>query len=201
MTNDRDRAAPYMKRLRELFGRLDGAYRRAAEQYGFSCRGCDQTCCGEHFLHHTLAEELLLAEGLETLGEEVRERIVRRARDVVTLYLRMAESGEGHQVYCPLFVDGLCSLYEYRPLICRLHGIPYDLAGPDGQPVRGEGCHKFDREIAGAGRPYVPFDRTAWFREMAGIEIGLRRELLFGGKNRKTVAGMIVDIDRKRPAP
>lgn len=190
MTSWGNDTGPHLQRLKALFARIDGAYAEAAHAYGFSCEGCDQTCCGEHFLHHTLAEQLLLAEGLSTLDVPSRERVVGRSRDVVAFYLRISEGEEKGLVLCPLLSRGRCSLYHYRPLICRLHGLPYDLSPAGEAAVRGEGCHRFDSEIA-AGRPHVPFDRTGYYREMAAIEIGLRRALGFGGRIRRTVAGMI----------
>lgn len=39
---------------------------------------------------------------------------------------------------CPLLLDGLCFLYEYRPLICRTHGLP--LLIKEGEGTRVDCC-------------------------------------------------------------
>jgi uncharacterized protein len=57
---------------------------------------------------------------LEQADPEVRERIREQGRDSDALA-------------CALLVDGRCSVYEQRPLICRSHGLPVAVAdGPDG---------------------------------------------------------------------
>src|SRR5690606_18588291 len=34
----------------------------------------------------------------------------------------MQKEGMEGQTYCPILVDGVCSLYEYRPALCRAFG-------------------------------------------------------------------------------
>jgi uncharacterized protein len=38
-------------------------------------------------------------------------------------------AGEGE---CPMLVDGLCTIYESRPFICRSHGLPLLSMGEEG---------------------------------------------------------------------
>lgn len=39
------------------------------------------------------------------------------------------DAGEGE---CPMLVDGLCTIYEFRPFICRSHGLPLLSMGEEG---------------------------------------------------------------------
>lgn len=53
----------------------------------------------------------------------IEEKI--RGRDLIF----NPDAGEGE---CPLLVGGLCAIYEYRPFICRSHGLPLLSMGDDG---------------------------------------------------------------------
>jgi hypothetical protein len=97
---------------------------------------------------------------------------------------------------CPLNVNGLCRLYEYRPMICRLQGIPHRIKKPGDPEQTGPGCHKFAEGTA-AGDPSDPeFDRTEFYSGMAAIEIELRRLVNFRERYRKTVADMVVGMPK-----
>jgi hypothetical protein len=183
------RAAVELKELEELFAKIDAAYAERADVYGFGCSGCDQTCCSERFHHHTLAEILLLEKGIAGLDAEKRGLFFTRAAEAV----RCADSSR--TVLCPLYTEEGCGLYASRPLICRLHGIPYDYAPPGKAPQRGGGCHRFDDEIESAGTPYIPFERTVWFSGMADIEIALRRRLKYGKRLSMTVAEILAGME------
>jgi len=112
------------------------------------CRiGCSSCCVGPFPI--TLLDMRLLQEGLTGLSIDQRERIVGRARTQVSAmeasYPQLAKSrfldhwpdadidrlvGQFHESPCPaLGDDGLCGMYEYRPLICRSMGIPTEQAG------------------------------------------------------------------------
>lgn len=189
-----DAVAGELDRLAGLFRRIDDAYGLAAGRYGFRCDGCSQTCCGERFYHFTLAEALFLERGLAARPAEERARYFNSAAGVVSLMLREKSADSLTPVLCPLYTGEGCGLYDHRPLICRLHGIPYDYAPPGREPVRGEGCHRFGEEIEPLGKTYQPFDRTPWFGEMAAIEIAIRRRLNCNERFRRTVADMLVEI-------
>ena len=79
-------------------------------------------------------------------------------------------SGEGYRgLVCVLNEGGLCSLYEFRPMICRLAGIAHTFIRPDGRSISGAGCLIFERDV----RPLYPtasIDRTPLYREMAELE-------------------------------
>lgn len=175
-------------RVRDLMGSADRAYAAATVCYGFQCRGCDESCCGERFYHYTLAEYLLLSIGLETLADEVRREVAARASDATVRIGR----GED-RVYCPLHDDGGCLLYAYRPMICRLHGVPHVLRRPDLREQPGTGCHLFHEAGGQPESGHCRLDRTPLYAEMAALEIELRRTLGFSDRIRMTIADMVSD--------
>lgn len=82
-------------------------------------------------------------------------------------------------------------LYEQRPMICRLHGIPHTLRRPDGRIQTGRGCDDFYRQC---GRGVAaPLDRTPLYIAMADLERRLREKLNYRQKIKMTVAEIIVD--------
>ncbi len=109
--------------------------------------GCSHCCIGPFTI--TLLDVHLLQEGLSHLAANQRERIEGRARSqaaaMEAAYPKLLKSrfldhwpdtdidrlvAQFHQAPCPaLGDDGLCGLYEYRPLACRSMGIPSEQKG------------------------------------------------------------------------
>ncbi len=183
------------EKMRALYERMGGAYDLAASCYGFSCRGCEENCCEERFYHHTLAEYLYLMKGIQACDDLKRKDIFERAREVGSLYMLHDRGGQAQRVMCPLNMDGLCSLYEYRLMICRLHGVPYKMRRPDGIETQAAGCHLIDWDMSSPERAECMLDRTDLYRELSAIEIELRRSLGFGHRIKLTIAEMITDIE------
>lgn len=103
---------PGLQNYLALVGRVDelcgGTVTRFASE--ISCRaGCD-ACC--RHLSVFAIEAAALKEALDALPETEAELIRRKAGTATP---------EGA---CPLLHDGLCLLYEARPIICRTHGLP-----------------------------------------------------------------------------
>jgi len=180
---------PHLENLADLFRRMEEAYDKVAAEYGFQCNGCEENCCLTLFFHHTLLEYLYLYQGYIQLPAQERGRLRQAAIQVNGEMERARAHGETARGMCPLNRDGRCTLYRYRPMICRLHGIPNEMRRPGGPPSRGPGCSDFDRQCA--DHPYVPFDRTPLYMEMARLEKTLREALNYKEKTRLTVAQMI----------
>ena len=184
--------SPYVLKIKYLYSSMDAAYAKAAESYGFRCSGCSESCCEERFYHYTLAEHLYLIEGMSSLDRETAGEVLVRAEDAVGLYRLHDLQGRSERVLCPLNFNGLCRLYEYRPMICRLHGIPHRIRKPGGSEQTGPGCSRFAEEITPASLSEPVFDRTEYYSGMAALEIELRRLVNFSGRCRKTVAEMLI---------
>lgn len=178
-----------MQRIASLYAEMDREYSRIARSApSFSCSGCTDNCCTQRFYHYTLAEYLYLMEGLKATARERRELIFRRARVVAGSYEHEAAAGRTFKLNCPVNEDGLCTLYEWRPMICRLHGLPHRFTMPDGSLREGGGCHRFPPGEAEA------LDRTPFYARLAGIEKELRARNDFRGRFKKTTAEMLVDM-------
>lgn len=181
----------YLTRIAEIFKAIDIIYDAAIKHYGFSCKGCSDNCCVTKFHHHTLLEELYLAEGLKRLDEAKKKAAVARAEEVVSIH---NASPEDIRVMCPLNEKGLCMVYEHRPMICRIHGVPYEMHNRDTSIEYGIGCHRFMDEKVKEGIKYFPLNRTMFYVEMARTEKELRESIGFTGDYSKTTAEMVLSI-------
>ncbi len=190
----------FLHRLEELLARMDDAYDTAAGGYGFLCTGCIDNCCLTKFHHHTLLEYLLLMEGFCRLDTAIRSDLKDRSQAVLRQYEKGDAQGLSVHAMCPLNNEGICCLYRYRPMICRLHGIPHELRKPGGSVARGPGCTEFDNRCG--QQNYVPFDRTPYYVEMAELERELKMALAVTGKFKMTVAEMVLRFDSEGcPSP
>jgi Fe-S-cluster containining protein len=191
----RHRYLPLLKRLETLFGEMGRAYTAVAGQYGFQCNGCADNCCRTRFYHHTLLEYLYLVEGLRSLESEVRHAIYEKALTVGAAMDDIDRQGEELRIMCPLNRNERCMLYPYRPMICRLHGIPHELQRSGGNPIKNPGCDAFFNQCRQHGQTdYIRFDRTPFYRQMAALEQGLRRKTGYPDKIKLTIAQMLVSI-------
>ena len=185
-----DNATFFLDRLKLIFADMDREYSRAAEQYGFDCNACADNCCQTRFYHHTYIEYLLIQEGFKTLSPDMQTEIASGARKVVGQATDLEKEGKPVRLMCPLNFEALCVLYPSRPMICRLHGIPHEFQNGAGHRVQGPGCETFDQRCSAIA--YLKFDRTLFYREMAGLEKEFRQSLGVNAKIRMTIAEMIL---------
>ena len=185
---------PFLENLKAVFQDMDREYQKSAAGYGFHCQGCEKTCCATRFYHHTLLELLYIYEGWQAVAPKERKQIVRRASNVCRAYMEKGNAGD--RILCPLNADNRCMLYAYRPMICRMHGIPHKLHHPVKGVVNGPGCHMFNhlRQEKGDFR----FDRTPFYTSIARLERKLRQAMRITTKIRFTVANMVVFVDGKK---
>jgi Fe-S-cluster containining protein len=179
-----------IERLKKIYAAMDNAYRRAAENYRFNCEGCSDNCCQSRFYHHTLIEHVYILEGLRTLDIQKQSEVKLRARSVVDQASEGEPGKETMRLMCPLNFNELCILYPYRPMICRLHGIPHELKKPGQGRQFGPGCATFDQRCG--HKSYFSFDRTPFYRELAMLEQAVRQSLGYERKIRMTVAEMLL---------
>ncbi len=172
---------PLLEELGHLFSRMDGGYDDAARQAGFHCSGCDNNCCRSLFYHYTMVEYLYLLKGFSKLSTQAQKRIMARVKS--------PEHETDRRPLCPANEKERCLLYPYRPMICRLHGIPHFLSRPDGARVEGPGCDAYYRSNTGENRHLL--DRTPFYREMAALEAEIRGKTGFSGKIKMTVAEIL----------
>ncbi|MEJ2719222.1 MAG: hypothetical protein P8182_19170, partial [Deltaproteobacteria bacterium] len=162
-------------RLEELYRRMDQAYAAIAAEVGFSCKGCDgERCCTVDLTLHTTVEKQYLRKGFKNLNISKQREILARC-DTMLAAKEEDPSGDAYRnAVCVLNFDGLCILYPYRPMICRVAGIPHTILRPDGKTFSRGGCSRYQTLIQPA-HPDLKMDRTEFYQEMAAIEISVIR--------------------------
>lgn len=181
---------PFQNRTGELFALMDKKYKEAADYYAFNCKGCEDNCCSTRFYHYTLLEYIYIQQGLTALDDEKRIEIKNRADESVRLMSGAEKNNSSLRVMCPLNTKGLCILYDYRPMICRLHGIPHELYTYHKGIVKSPGCDTFIRKCKVKG--YYRFDRTPFYTELAELEKNIRVFSGIKNKIKMTVARMLI---------
>jgi Fe-S-cluster containining protein len=141
---------------RELVQIVGASLARAAEQAGewLVCRpGCTQCCHGAFAINQLDAARLRAGmEALHAADPVAAEAIEERARAWIAEYGaefpgdretgRLGESDEERERFeefatdaaCPALdpATGLCGVYEWRPMTCRVFGPPVKMAGEEG---------------------------------------------------------------------
>lgn len=176
----------------ELLTQLDTWYDRCQSVFPdqIQCqRGCCE-CCRSLF-DITLVDAMLLKSGFDRLPDAVRDIIAARAQERLyglrlvwpeleaPYFLNHRPEADWQQLMpeddetpCVLLGDdGCCLLYHYRPMTCRLHGLP--LVDPDGEIMHDEWCTLNFVEYDPLELTELREDFTRIFRE----EVALFREL------------------------
>jgi len=159
--------------LQEIYQGMEKDYNRVARQLSFGCSGCPDNCCDSFFLHHTYVEWAYLWMGFRQLAPATQQEILERSAAVVLACEQALRQGERPQVMCPLNEEGLCTLYSYRLLVCRTHGVPASMTRPDGKTLTFLGCFRCqkitdDLRLQGADIPLV--ERTPLLHRLAMLE-------------------------------
>ena len=172
-----------IQELRNLFQLMEEEYERTAESYGFSCAGCEENCCSIGFTHHTVLEYELLQLGLGELSAAEREELREKSRRA------LEEEGRAR---CPLLLEGRCRLYAYRPMVCRLHGLPHILNNPARGVLEGTGCERFERLHPPPQGSKI--DRTPLYARFAELE-KKAREIQGNPPGSRSIPRMILDME------
>ena len=181
-----------IRQIAELYHDMEAAYDNTAKSLDFSCSGCPDNCCDSYFLHHTYTEWAYLWHGLKNLDERQLQDIIEKAAKNVADSEAALERGKRPIIMCPLNTDGLCSLYSFRLMICRLHGVPATFTRPDGKKLDFPGCFRC-QERRSAYNSIPALDRTQFFRRLVELEIALLGRIrLTAPKVKLTIAQMVV---------
>ncbi len=139
MRND---IAEILRHYELLLSRADSAFAQVRETHG-DCVRCGLNCCDCCYAVFELfhVEAVYLNHHFHRcLQREERREVLRRAESALAELTRIKEAAGGSgggmlalaeaRVRCPLLNDGgRCVLYEYRPVTCRLYGIPTAIEG------------------------------------------------------------------------
>lgn len=101
----------YITFLKDLDTRLDAYFK---EQGEFICckKGCS-ACCEKGDYPISELELRYLMQGYVNLNNDIKKHIQDNFKKII----------KGDR--CPFLINSECSVYEYRPIICRVHGLAY----------------------------------------------------------------------------
>jgi hypothetical protein len=182
--------APFLKRLKSIFASMDQKYKEVADYYDFNCEGCGDNCCFTRFYHYTLIEYLYIKKGFLCLENKKQVEVKKRSLAVCRKTDEADKKGESVRQMCPVNFESLCALYPYRPMICRLHGIPHEFQRPGQGTLSSPGCGTFALKCS--GKKYVKFDRTPFYMQMAALEKEMKQAAGVTQKIKMTIAQMIL---------
>jgi len=130
---------PRERLVRDAYARIDEAAGcelerlRREEGTAPSCRRGCCSCCEQH-IQTNPAEAHALGQYIRRTFSVVRLRELKRRTDAWLAWDSRKRSGHapaepdggGEATCCPLLVDGACSAYPARPVICRTHFVSSD---------------------------------------------------------------------------
>ena len=140
---------PYLKKYEEISSMADELFLRVQKDFP-ECVKCEIKCedCCHALFDLTLIEAVYINYQFNKKFEgKMKEQLLEKSNraDRKTYQIKKKayqdkESGKNEvdilmemaaeRVRCPLLnTEGLCDLYEYRPITCRLYGIPTSIGG------------------------------------------------------------------------
>jgi len=176
-------------RYHELLATVDAWYAGCQKAFPAQIRcgrGCTGCCRG--LFDISLLEARLLQEGVQHLAEPLRQQVLRRARPRLAELARRwpgfatpwllnglpeaewTAMPEDDPTPCPLLgADGLCLVYAFRPMTCRLHGLPN--IDRSGESFSDDWC-----TLNFSGSDPLGLDELRWeFRRTCAAEVDLYR--------------------------
>ena len=109
----------YIKYLAMLEEKLHGFFEKQ-KPYIFCHKGCSK-CCENAQYPFTQIEFEFIKIGFNKLPYDMKNRI--RQNVEKTLEQKHQFKGEKFMYVCPFLIDNVCSVYNYRGIICRTFGL------------------------------------------------------------------------------
>lgn len=128
----------YIAYLQILQTRLDVYF---DEQKEFiKCKaGCDLCCKNSYYPTSQLEYEYVKLGLSKNFTSKEREQISQSVLEIFIerkLFAKANPNLLDFSYKCPLLVDGKCGIYDYRPLLCRAHGLIYhDIDNPNKENI------------------------------------------------------------------
>lgn len=124
--------------IKEIAKRILEVYRKTDNDLRLIPKVCRQGCaaCCHQYVPMLATEEFPIAEYIsKRMPKKIRHRVRQNAIDWLDYFDRHTPSGlvsetdfnrfekqlAKDRIPCPFLIEGSCSIYEVRPLICRLH--------------------------------------------------------------------------------
>lgn len=109
----------YCKYLEFLDTKLVGFF-NSQKPFIFCQKGCAK-CCKHAEFPYSVTEMRYLFEGIEKLDIETQEKIEENLKKIIEA--KQKYKGKKFLYDCPLLIDNICSVYDYRGVICRSFGL------------------------------------------------------------------------------
>ncbi|SFQ98451.1 YkgJ family cysteine cluster protein [Desulfoscipio geothermicus] len=181
-----------------LAAKADQAFQEMQQEHG-PCIKCDVRCsdCCNAVFGLFLIESAYLNKHFNALDEGSRREILARAdkfeQEFLEMQKRLRELGDDSQkaaaamarerIRCPLLNDEQkCSLYDHRPITCRVYGIPTIING------KIHACWKAGFE---KGKAYPAFNLDGIYKELYRLSTKLLEK---AGKNDAERASLLVSV-------
>jgi len=182
----------FIQEIENLYIFMDKEYEKVSLLYNFTCIGCENNCCQTLFYHYTNIEKLYIIHGFKLLTNDQQTKILDVSYKYSDLITKSEKWENRPKNMCPLNEADKCILYKYRPMICRLHGIPHELRKGRNPPVFSPGCNFFHENVLSSENKYYPFDRTQIYIKMSQLENMFKLKNKIHNKIKMTVADMII---------
>ncbi len=114
----------YLKFLDEKFTK----FFNKQKPYIFCKKGCAKCCKNAEFPYSEI-EILYLMTGAKLLPAEIQDKIKKNVEKIKAEKLKF--DGKKFLYTCPFLIDNVCSIYNYRGIVCRSFGLMYK--GADGK--------------------------------------------------------------------
>lgn len=111
--------ANYLMYLKFIDNKINNFFEKQ-KPYIFCHKGCAKCCKGAQFPYSYIELRLLLS-GFLLLDKEKQNTIEKNVQKV--LNEKENYTGKKFMYDCPFLIDNVCSVYEYRGLICRAFGL------------------------------------------------------------------------------
>ena len=181
-----------LDRYLQLLEEVDAWFNQCLELVGCSSIACSSGCtgCCRGLFDITLLDAFLLKTGFDGLENDIRKAVLAKAEDrlfriraewpdfnapFLLNYRPEAEWGmvmpDEDETPCLLLDDqGRCLLYRFRPMTCRLHGLP--LVDVSGELFNEEWC-----SLNFKGEDPLQMEILRWkFRQLFADELQIFRE-------------------------
>jgi len=116
----------YVSYVQYLTKKIDEYFDNQREY--IACKEKCAICCKNSYYAVSSLEYEYIRIGLSRLSEKKREIIKKKSLEIIKNRIKFLETNNNlldFRYECPLLFDDLCCNYDYRPLICRAHGLIY----------------------------------------------------------------------------
>ena len=188
-----------------LVDRADRAFQKTGKEHEGFVR-CERHCadCCHAVFGLFIIEATYLTGHFDQLGSEERLAAFLRCTEADRVFEKIQEKLRAHKddpqmqayilarerIRCPLLDDNNdCIIYPYRPITCRVYGIPTKIQG------KARVCGKAEFK---AGESYPAFDLDGIFRDLFRLSKELLRS---GGRQDLDNASLLISVSRAIRTP